>query len=131
VISKIKDILYIKNELDFNLLSFWYVMNYVNQIETQDGVDVGYHSSPLNPPNNESCVGKMGIDKKLTLEEVITLAHKTYDKHGNQANIIIKAGKNAKWYIKYCHVDQIDNAIETQQWRDTSRATMYVIEWKK
>ena len=71
----------------------------------------------------------MGIDKTLSLEQVITLAHKTDDKYGNKANIIIKAGKNAKWYIKYCDINRIEEAILSQQWRDTSRATMYIIDW--
>ena len=105
------------------------VMEYVNKIQIRDGVDVGYHSSPINPPDNESCVGKMGIDKTLSLEQVIMLAYKTHDKHGNRANIIIKAGKNAKWYIKYCDINRIEEAILSQQWRDTSRATMYIIDW--
>lgn len=99
------------------------------KIVVRDGVDVGYHSSPLDPPNREQCVGKMGINKNLCLEDVIKLAYKTFDKNDNRANIIIKAGKNAKWYIKYCNIEDIDKAIETQKWRDTSRATMYIIDW--
>ena len=43
------------------------------------------------------------------------------------ANIIIKAGKNAKWYIKKCDYSNINNEIEKQRWRDTSRYTMYIL----
>ena len=44
--------------------------------------------------------------------------------------IIIKAGKNAKWYLKYYELSKLDEAIETtKQYRDTRRATMYVITW--
>ena len=44
-------------------------------------------------------------------------------------NIIIKAGPNAKWYMKKVHVDEIDNEIEKQKWRNTSRCTMFIIDW--
>ena len=44
-------------------------------------------------------------------------------------NVIIKAGKNAKWYIKKIPPNEIDNAIEKQKWRDTSRCIMYIIVW--
>ncbi len=44
-------------------------------------------------------------------------------------NIIIKAGPNAKWYIKKCHPDTLEREIEKQKWRNVSRCTMYVINW--
>jgi hypothetical protein len=47
----------------------------------------------------------------------------------DKPNIIIKAGKNAKWYMKKCPVNKIDEAIEKQKWRDISRFTMYIIDW--
>ena len=46
-----------------------------------------------------------------------------------KANIIIKGGPNAKWYLKYFPKDQIQIKINKQKWRDTNRATMWVIEW--
>jgi hypothetical protein len=85
-------------------------------IEKREGCDVGWHGSNIQP---------RGIDKSYTLDMVINLAYKMDDK----PNIIIKAGKNAKWYMKKVPLHKIDDAIEKQQWRDTSRSTMYIIGW--
>ena len=49
-----------------------------------------------------------------------------------RTNIIIKAGKNAKWYLKYCIPDKIDEKIEKNRknkYRDCSRFSMYIITW--
>tara|TARA_Y100000389_G_C17085216_1_gene328547 strand:- start:167 stop:469 length:303 start_codon:yes stop_codon:yes gene_type:complete len=86
-------------------------------------VDIGFHGSNITPLNGEGCVGKGGIDKNYTFFQVLEIAKK------NNANIIIKAGKNAKWYIKKCKKDQIPAKIKSQEWRDTSRNRMYEIEW--
>ena len=67
---------------------------------------------------------KRGINKNYRLEEVLELAHEI------GANIIIKAGQNAKWYLKKFDREIIDQEIEKQNWRDTSRATMWIIEWE-
>ena len=56
---------------------------------------------------------------------VMKLAYKMVEK----PNILIKAGPNAKWYMKKVHPSKIDEAIEKQKWRDTSRYTMYIIVW--
>ena len=56
---------------------------------------------------------------------VMKLAYKMDEK----PNILIKAGPNAKWYMKKVHPSKIDEAIEKQTWRDTSRCTMYIIRW--
>lgn len=101
-------------------------MNQVKTVETRKGVDVGYHGSNVVPIDREGCVGKAGIDKTFTFEMVVNLASKLSDK----PNIIIKAGPNAKWYLKRCPVDEIDGKIEKEKWRDTSRCTMYVVEWE-
>lgn len=100
-------------------------MEYIKKIETREGCDVGWHESNIQPIDREGCVGAAGIDKSYTLEMVLNLAYKMNDK----PNIIIKAGKNAKWYMKKVPVDEIDNAIEKQKWRDTSRCKMYIIVW--
>ena len=97
-------------------------MNYIRTIEKRNGVDVGYHTSVLEPLNRRGCVGKRGINKNYSLEEVLELAHEI------GANIIIKAGQNAKWYLKKFDREIIDQEIEKQNWRDTSRATMWIIE---
>jgi hypothetical protein len=45
-------------------------------------------------------------------------------------NIIIKAGTNAKWYIKKFDTNIIEEEILKQRnWRDISKSTMYIIEW--
>jgi hypothetical protein len=54
---------------------------------------------------------------------------KIASKIDKKPNIIIKAGKNAKWYLKRLNNDLIDDAIINQQWRDTSRCVMYIIDW--
>jgi len=101
------------------------IMNHIVMMERLTGVDVGYHSSNMHPADREGCVGKNGIDKTLTLERVIELAYKMESK----PNIIIKAGPNAKWYLKRFSKEVIEEEIKKQSWRDTSRCMMYVIEW--
>lgn len=101
-------------------------MEHVKKMEKRLGVDIGYHDSNIVPVDREGCVGKAGIDKSFTLERVIALAYKQVDK---KPNIIIKAGQNAKWYLKHCPKEEIEEGIEKQKWRDCSQATMYIIEW--
>ena len=100
-------------------------MEHVKNIEQRTGVDVGYNGSNIQPIDREGCVGASGIDKSYTLDMVMKLAYKL----DNKPNIIIKAGPNAKWYMKKVHVDEIDNEIEKQKWRNTSRCTMFIIDW--
>ena len=100
-------------------------MEHIKRIEKRSGVDVGYHSSNIQPIDREGCVGQSGICKSYTFEMVLELAYKI----DNKPNIIIKAGKNAKWYLKYFQTDTIESEIEKQKWRDTSRYTMYIIYW--
>lgn len=99
-------------------------MDYIKKFEKIHGVDIGYNNSILRPLNDVGCIGKNGIDKNYTLEQIIVLAYEI------KANIIVKAGKNAKWYLKKCDRDIIDAEIQKQNWRDTSRATMWIIEWE-
>ena len=100
-------------------------MNYTRSIQTMKGVDVGYHGSNIRPINGEGCVGKNGIDKSYTFEMVLKLAHQI----DPRPNIIVKAGENAKWYLKRVAKEDIAENVSKQQWRDTSRCTMYIIEW--
>jgi hypothetical protein len=102
-------------------------MEFFKNIEKREGCDVGWHDSNINPIDGEGCVGASGINKSYTLDMVMKLAHKMDDK----PNIIIKAGKNAKWYMKKVPINKIDEAIEKQKWRDTSRCTMYIIVWNE
>lgn len=102
-------------------------MEHVQKYEKRQGVDIGYHSSNLYPANRDVRVKKHGINKNFTLDEMIKMAYTMVEK----PNIIIKAGPNAKWYLKSFPVDVIEREIEKQNWRDVSRCTMYIIEWDK
>jgi hypothetical protein len=102
-------------------------MEYVRNYEKRFGVDVGYHSSNIDPIDREGCVGKRGIDKTYTFEMVLQLAYKIEDK----PNIIIKAGPNAKWYLKKCPKELIEHNSDKQKWRDPSRCIMYIIDWNE
>ena len=100
-------------------------MEHMNLLEKRIGVDLGYHSSNLRPENHRRCVGKYGLDKSCSLGEILEIAYSMSEK----PNIIIKAGPNAKWYLKKFPKDNIDIEIEKQRWRDTSGNTMWIIEW--
>jgi len=102
-------------------------MEHFKNIEKREGCDVGWYGSygDLHPKDREGCVGASGIDKTYTLDMVIKLAYKMDDK----PNIIVKAGPNAKWYLKKVPPSKIDEAIEKHKWRDSSRSTMYIITW--
>ena len=99
-------------------------MEHIRYMQRRDGVDVGWHNTNLEPLNGVGRVGKAGIDKTYTLEQVFHLAYEI------KANVIIKAGKNAKWYLKRFPINEIEDEIRKQQnWRDTSRSTMWIIDW--
>jgi hypothetical protein len=102
----------------------------VRTIEKRVGADVGYHESVIHPADNskdaEKRVGKRGLDKTLTLDEVVAIASRMEER----PNIIVKGGKNAKWYLKYFPRESIEEEIEKQQWRpNVKNCTMWVIEW--
>ena len=102
-------------------------MEHITMMRKRTGVDVGYHSSNLYPKNIDCRVGKGGIDKTYTLAKMIEIAYEMEDK----PNIIIKSGKNGKWYLKKFQKEEIEDEIVKQKaWRDTSRCTMYMIEWE-
>ena len=101
-------------------------MEHSKNIKIIKGVDVGYHSSNIQPIDREGCVGSSGIDKSFTFEMVMKIAYKI----DNKPNIIIKAGPNAKWYLKHFQKDLINEEIEKQKWRDTRRCIMYIIDWE-
>ena len=100
-------------------------MEHIKTLTRRDGTDVGYHNSNIEPLNGVGKVGKHGIDKTYTLARVIELAHEV------DANIIIKSGPNAKWYLKRFQLDSLDTEIAKQSWRDTSRCTMWIVEFMR
>jgi len=106
-------------------------MEHVEKYETRFGANLK-HGRDLHPADREGCVGNVGIDKTYTLEMVIGIAFKMPRK----PNILIKAGENAKWYIKECHPNDIDFEIEKARLaprggKSVHRCTMYIITWKE
>ena len=101
-------------------------MEHISQFQKRIGCDVGYHNSNLHPADGVGRVGKSGMDKNLTLGQMLEIAYKMEEK----PNILIKAGPNAKWYIKKFDPRVIEDEIEKQRaWRNISNVTMYIIEW--
>ena len=97
-------------------------MEYIKEI--RHGVDAGYGiNCNFHPANGEGRKGKHGLDQNLTLEEVIRIARSMEEK----PNIIIKSGEKAKWYLKRYTMEELPAEIEKQQWRDTSKCTMYIL----
>lgn len=103
-------------------------MEHVRKYERREHADLKWGKN-LHPENGEGRVGAGGIDKTYTLPMVMALAYKIVEK----PNIIIKAGENAKWYIKKCPIHEIDREIEKMQnsvyYSGMMRCTMYIIEW--
>lgn len=85
----------------------------------------------LHPMNGEGRVGKQGFNKELTIEQVVAIASKMPEK----PNIIIKAGVNAKWYIKKCDIANIDLEIkknrESVYGKNSHRCTLHMLEWNE
>lgn len=81
----------------------------------------------LHPADGEGRVGKQGIDANYTLDMLKAIAFRMPEK----PNIIIKAGKNAKWYIKKCPKNEIIIEIEKMRnsvyGENTKLATTYVL----
>ena len=70
-------------------------MEHISHLQKHKGIDAGI-GNEIHPENGEGRVGKSGINKDFTLIQMIELAYKMEQK----PNILIKAGRNAKWYIK-------------------------------
>lgn len=106
-------------------------MEHIKTLVKLNGCDIGFsktHGSPnIHPSNGEGRVGKEGIDKNYTLTDIINLAYKMKEK----PNVIVKAGPKAKWYMKKVIFDPIiiNNLIQKEKWRDTSRSIMWIIKW--
>jgi len=99
-------------------------MEHFKSVEKREGCDL--YGDNIHPIDRVGCVGKSGIDKSYTLDMVMKLAYKMDDK----PNIIIKGGKNAKWYMKKVQPNKIDDAIEKYKFKDNIHlCTMYIIVW--
>jgi hypothetical protein len=81
----------------------------------------------LHPVDGEGRIGKQGIDANYTLDMLKAIAYRMPEK----PNIIIKAGKKAKWYIKKCPKDEIIREIEKMRnsvyGKNAQRSTTYVL----
>jgi hypothetical protein len=81
----------------------------------------------LHPADGEGRVGKQGINANYTLDMVKAIAYRMPEK----PNIIIKAGKKAKWYIKKCPeneiISEIKNMKNSKRGGNMHRCTMYVL----
>lgn len=100
-------------------------MEHFRNIERRDGVCVGYKDD-LHPEDGRGRVGKSGFNKTLRLNDIIDIA---YSMENPKPNIIVKGGPNAKWYLKYCDENKIDEKIKKTEWRDNSRCITYIIKW--
>jgi len=86
--------------------------------------DVGYHASNIDPVERKGCVGKSGIDATYSFEQVAALAFEV------RANIIIKNGPKAKWYLKRCPKALIAEKTEKNDWHVHKGRRMFEIEWE-
>lgn len=102
-------------------------MEHIALMQKRVGEDVFYGNKfHLYPANGDGRVGAEGLNKNLSLSEIIEIAYRMEER----PNIIIKAGPNAKWYLKYCQKELIAEEVEKQRkWRDISRSTMWIIDW--
>jgi hypothetical protein len=104
-------------------------MDSVTKLYMYPGADVGYHESVIHPEDGTNDankrVGKRGFDKTLTLDDMINIASRMED----PPNIIVKGGKNAKWYLKRIPKEMIEFEINKQRWRSTDNCTMWAVEW--
>ena len=100
-------------------------MEHVKNYQKRNSADV-YFGKNLHPQNRTHCVGKQGLDKNLTLMQMIEIAYNMPEK----PNIIIKAGKNAKWYLKKIELNVLDIEIAKYPFPEImSRCTMHIIVW--
>lgn len=93
----------------------------------------------IRPSQDQGAVGKGGIDKNIPFERVVKIAYETKDDSGRRPNVIIKAGINAKWYLKFCPEEKLDDRIS--KWRNSKSGiekkkmkvppTLYFIQWNE
>ena len=108
-----------------------HIIKIMARVEIREGCDFGIKND-LHPDhlaaNEYPRVGKGGFDKELERDDLIQIA---YEMNNPKPNIIIKAGVNAKWYLKYSPIEELDERIEKTKWRTgIKRSTMYIIDWE-
>lgn len=72
------------------------------------------------------CVGKNGFDKNMTLDDVIQLIAKP-----KGANLIVKSGPNAKWYVKKVDAEDARDIIKMgkKYYISIPSSKCYVVEY--
>ena len=94
--------------------------------EIKEGCDVGFNDN-IPHPDYPFTSKTIGYPKEFTLTKMLKIAKDV------NANILIKAGKNAKWYVKcYPFGEGIQERIDKQKaWRANrvKTCTMYCFEW--
>ena len=103
-------------------------MEHFTNIEKRLRCDIG-RSNGLHPPDGKWRVGKEGFNKDLKLNDMIELA---YTMENPRPNIVIKGGKNAKWYLKNCLIEELDQKIERAKCNGSriaavNRAKLYIV----
>ena len=104
-------------------------MNNLKNVRIHHGADVYHRNNKYNlhPENGESCVGKYGIDRSLTFEQVLDLCRR----HSLKPDTITKAGAKAKWYLKRCAKGYIEGEIKKSRAGSdcVRRYTLYELDW--
>jgi len=77
--------------------------------------------------------GVSGYKFKKDDDEDTCLSKMIKNAHAAGANIIVKAGPKAKWYLKRCRIENLDIEIERAKWGGSrenavNRATMYIVD---
>ena len=86
-------------------------MEHFERIQKKRGCDLG-RGIDIHPEDGTGRVGKSGFNKQLQLNDLIEIA---YTIKNPRPNIIIKAGQNAKWYLKYCDLSLVDEKYNKQK----------------
>ena len=93
----------------------------------REGSDLGHLIYPADGSKDaEKRDGARGFLKTLTLGEMIGIASRMEER----PNIIVKAGLNAKWYLKSFPKERIDEEFENNRTREgVKNCTLWVWEW--
>lgn len=95
-------------------------MDNIKSIEKRIGVDI--RIGDVIPKNSEGCVGIKGMDKMLTLQQIINICINMTD--DEKPNVIVKDGKG-KYYPKRVSTEKLDEKNYLKK-----RCVMYIIVWE-